>query len=316
MFFVSLLVRRLAFALLTLFLVAVIVFLSMELIPGDAATRYLGRDATPEALVRLRAQLGLDEPLLARFGVWLGGLATLDFGTSLASGRPVIDVLGTRLMNSLQLSVFALLLYVPLVIVPALASAVFQGRTADNLISGVNLLIASIPPFLLATFILLAFAVFLPVAPVLSSVDATMTVFERLDAMLLPALTLGLTMAAYTLRILRDNLIDILRTDYVRMAELKGLSRMQVLLFHAVPNAIGPSLHLTALNIAFLVSGVVVVEKVFAFPGFGTALVDALLIEDQPVAVAAIIIAAAAFILANVVADIGSIVFNPRLRGH
>jgi peptide/nickel transport system permease protein len=170
------------------------------------------------------------------------------------------------------------------------------------------------PDFLLATILLLTFVLWIPVLPAISLVDASSNWFEYLKAMTLPALTLAIVMAVYAVRMLRDNLIEVLDSDYVRMAELKGLSRARVLLRHALPNALVPTLNVTALNLAYLIGGVVVVEKVFSYPGFGTLLVDSLQLRDLPVIEATVMIAALVYIVANLVADIAAILLNPRLR--
>ena len=305
---------RTALAALTLLLVSVLVFVAIEIIPGDAATRYLGRDATPEAVAVLRARMHLDAPAHVRYLLWIRGVVSGDLGTSLVSGRPVTDVLAPKIRNTTILAVVAFLVYLPLAVVPAAVAALHRDRLPDHVITSVNLLAVSIPPFLLATLLLVLFVVVLPWLPAISAVTRESTVGEYARALCLPAATMAISMAAYTVRMLRDNLIEVLESDYVRMAELKGMSRRRALLRHALPNALGPTLNITALNIAFLVSGVVVVEKVFAFPGFGRALVDALLIEDQPVVQATVLLASTVYIAANLAADLGTMLLNPRLR--
>jgi peptide/nickel transport system permease protein len=170
------------------------------------------------------------------------------------------------------------------------------------------------PDFLLGTILLILFVIMVPILPAMSLVDDTSGVGEYMRAMTLPAVTLAIVMAVYAVRMLRDNLIEVLDSDYVRMAELKGLSRQRVLLRHALPNALVPTLNVTALNLAYLVGGVVVVEKIFGYPGFGSLLVDALQLRDLPLIEATIMIAAAVYIAANLLADVGAILLNPRLK--
>jgi peptide/nickel transport system permease protein len=172
----------------------------------------------------------------------------------------------------------------------------------------------SLPDFLLATILLLTFVVMIPLLPAISLVDQTSSAWEYFRAMTLPALTLAIVMAVYAVRMLRDNLIEVLDSDYIRMAELKGLSRRRVLLRHALPNALVPTLNVTALNLAYLVGGVVVVEKVFSYPGFGSLLVDSLQLRDLPVIEATVMIAAFVYVAANLIADVAAILLNPRLR--
>jgi peptide/nickel transport system permease protein len=211
------------------------------------------------------------------------------------------------------LSVYAFLLYLPLAIVPALIQAVRRDRSADHLLSVVTLVLLSMPDFLLATILLLVFVIYVPVLPAISLVDHSSSAIEYLRAMTLPALTLAIVMAVYAVRMLRDNLIEVLDSDYVRMAELKGLSPRRVLLRHALPNALVPTLNVTALNLAYLVGGVVVVEKVFSYPGFGSLLVDSLQLRDLPVIEVTVMIAALVYVSANLLADIAAILLNPRL---
>jgi peptide/nickel transport system permease protein len=305
---------RILLSLLTLLLVSFIVFGMLEILPGDVATRVLGRDATAEALATLRARLQLDQPALIRYGNWFGGLVTGDFGQSLVSGRRVIDILGPRIFNTVLLSIYAFILYIPLTLIPALVQAVRRDRAIDHGLSALTLVLLSMPDFLLGTALLIIFVITLPVLPAISLVDQSSGAREYIEAMTLPAVTLAVVMAVYAVRMLRDNLIEVLDSDYVRMAELKGLPPHRVLLRHALPNALVPTLNVTALNLAYLVGGVVVVEKVFAYPGFGSLLVDALQLRDLPLIEATVLIAAAVYVGANLLADIGAILLNPRLR--
>ena len=209
---------------------------------------------------------------------------------------------------------YAFLIYLPLALIPALIQAVRRDRPADHALSAVTLVLLSMPDFLIATLLLVTFVVAVPLLPAISLVDQSSTALEYFRAMTLPAITLAVVMAVYAVRMLRDNLIEVLGSDYVRTAELKGLSRRKVLLRHALPNALVPTLNVTALNLAYLIGGVVVVEKVFSYPGFGSLLVDSLQLRDLPLIEATVLIAAAVYIAANLLADIGAILLNPRLR--
>ncbi|MEI8178377.1 ABC transporter permease [Aestuariivirga sp.] len=309
-----LIVRRIVLSAVTLLLVSAFVFSVLEVLPGDVATRILGRDATPEALQVLREQLGLNQSAMIRYIHWLGGLLTGNLGRSLVSSRSVSEILAPRIFNTLALSIYAFLLYLPLTVIPAVVQALKRDMAADHVLSVVTLVLLSMPDFLLATILLLAFVLWIPVLPAISLVDETSSYVEYLRAMTLPAATLAIVMAVYAVRMLRDNLIEVLDSDYVRMAELKGLSRGRVLLRHALPNALVPTLNVTALNLAYLIGGVVVVERVFSYPGFGTLLVDSLQLRDLPVIEATVMIAALVYVSANLVADIAAILLNPRLR--
>ena len=310
----KLVIRRSLMSVVTLLLVSLIIFSMLEVLPGDVASRILGRDATPETLEQLRTELWFDRPAPVRYLSWLGGLVTGDLGNSLASSRPVSEILAPRILNTVLLSAYAFLIYLPLTFIPALLQALHRDRATDHAFSVVTLVLLSVPDFLLATILLLTFVVMLPLLPAISLVDASSSAWEYLRAMTLPALTLAIVMAVYAVRMLRDNLIEVLDSDYIRMAELKGLSRRRVLLRHALPNALVPTLNVTALNLAYLVGGVVVVEKVFSYPGFGSLLVDSLQLRDLPVVEATVMIAAFVYVVANLIADVAAILLNPRLR--
>jgi peptide/nickel transport system permease protein len=309
-----LVIERILLSLLTLLLVSLVIFFMLEILPGDVASRVLGRDATPESLAVLRLRLHLGDPAPLRYGRWLGNLLTAHLGNSLVSDRPVADILAPRIFNTVLLSLYAFIIYIPLAVIPALAQAVRRDRLLDHCLSVATLVLLSMPDFLLGTMLLVGFVIMVPLLPAMSLVDETSSAGEYLRAMTLPAVTLAIVMAVYAVRMLRDNLIEVLDSDYVRMAELKGLSAGRVLLRHALPNALVPTLNVTALNLAYLVGGVVVVEKVFGYPGFGGLLVDALQLRDLPLIEATIMIAASVYIAANLIADIGAILLNPRLR--
>lgn len=314
MFVTRLIAQRLVMALFTLLLVSFLIYAVLEILPGDVATRILGRDATAESIAALRERLHLNDPALLRYLRWLGGVLHGDFGESLVSSRRVLEVLAPRVMNTAFLSAYAFLLYIPLATIPALIQAVRRDRPVDHAMSVITLVLLSMPDFLLGTLLLLLFVLAIPVLPAMSTVDQTSDLAEYLRATTLPALTLAIVMAVYAVRMLRDNLIEVLDADYIRMAELRGVPARRVVWRHALPNALVPSLNVTALNLAYLVGGVVVVEKVFGYPGFGSLLVDSLQLRDFPLIEATILIAAAVYIAANFLADVAAILLNPKLR--
>jgi peptide/nickel transport system permease protein len=262
----------------------------------------------------LRSQLHLDVPAPVRYLQWLGGVVRGDFGVALTSSRPISEIVAPDLFNTLMLALAAFLLYLPLAVIPALIQAVRRDRPIDHGLSGVTLVLLSTPDFLLGTILLFLFATKARLLPSMSTVVESSTLIEYLRAIALPAMTLAIVMAVYAVRMLRDNLIEVLDSEYVRMAELKGLSRRRVLLRHALPNALIPSLNVTALNVGYVIGGVVVVEKVFSYPGLGSRLVNALQLLDYPLFEATVLIAAGFYIVANLLADIGAILLNPRLR--
>ena len=306
--------QRLALAAVTLLIVSALVFLFTSVLPGDIAERVLGRESSAEQREIFREQLDLDEPVWKRYGMWVADFVRGDLGRSLVNNEPVTATIGTSAKNTLFLSVFAFLLYVPVTLVLATLAALFRGKLPDALISMVTLVGLSIPEFVLGTLLIYAFAVQLSVAPALSIVNPGDDLFTRLHATVLPAVTLMVAMAVYAIRMLRDNLIDVLDSEYVRMATLKGVPRWRVVARHALPNAVGPALNVTALNLTYLIGGIVVVESVFSYPGLGKMLVDSIFVRDVPVVEATALLAAAVYILANLVADVLSMLLNPRLR--
>lgn len=314
MFVARLIAQRFIMALFTLLLVSFLIFAVLEILPGDVATRILGRDATLETIAALRLRMHLEDPALLRYLRWLSGVLRGDFGQSLVSARTVREVLGPRVLNTVFLSVYAFILYIPLATLPALVQAVRRDRPLDHALSVTTLVLLSLPDFLLGTLLLLTFVLFIPVLPAMSTVDHTSGFVEYLRATTLPALTLAIVMAVYAVRMLRDNLIEVLDADYIRMAELRGVPARRVVWRHALPNALVPTLNVTALNLGYLVGGVVVVEKVFSYPGFGSLLVDSLQLRDFPLIEATILISASVYIAANFVADAGAILLNPKLR--
>ena len=311
---VRLTIGRLLSAVVTLLLVSIIIFAAVEVLPGDVASRVLGRNATEESLAALRDKMNLNASGVERYLDWLGGVLEGDFGASLTSNRPITTILGNRVTNTLILSGVAFLLYIPLALIPAMIQAIRRDRPIDHGLSVVTLVLLSTPDFLLATLLLIVFVVFIPILPAISMVGDTTTLAGWAEALVLPSVTLAIVMAVYAVRMLRDNLIEVLDSEYIRMAELKGMPARRVLLRHALPNALVPTLNITALNLGYLIGGVVIVERVFSFPGFGSLLIDSIQILDIPVIEATILLAASVYIAANLLADIGAILLNPRLR--
>ena len=310
----TLIVQRVIYSIGTLLLVSMIVFAAVEVLPGDIPSRILGREAPASAREQLRLELGLDRPAVERYALWAGGALRGDFGTSLSTRKPVSEAVFPRLANTLALAGLAMLFYIPLSIIPALVQAFYPNRLPDRVISTLTILVLSTPEFLLATLLLFALAVVYPVFPPLAQVSAAANAGQFIHMITLPAIALAILLAAYGTRLLRESLIDLLDSDFVRMAELKGLSRGRVILRHALPNALIPWLNATAINFAFMIGGVVVVERVFVFPGFGSLLVDALQLRDIPLIEASVLFAALIFILVNLIADVCAILLNPRLR--
>ena len=309
-----LLAERAGLGLLTLLAVSALLFFGTNLLPGDVATALLGQDATPEALHNIRAALGLEQPAWLRYLHWLGGAIHGDFGTSLTSARPVGAQVLPRLGNTLLLASLAALVSVPLAVGLGLLSAMREGGVLDRLVSLLSLLTISVPEFFVGYVLTLLFAVQLGWLPSLAVMHGGMPLAERLAAIALPVATLVIVVLAHMLRMTRSALLAVMSAPYIEMAFLKGLPRGTVVLRHALPNAAAPIIAVVALNLGYLVVGVVVVEAVFVYPGAGQLMVDAVSKRDLPVVQACGLVFAATYVGLNTVADMLAIIVNPRLR--
>lgn len=310
---VKTIIIRAGTATITLLVVSMVIFTTVELLPGDMATRVLGRFATQEDIERFNERLRLNRPPAERYAEWLGSMIKGDFGTSLVTDRRVSELVLPRLRNTAILAGFALVLYVPVTILGASLAAIYQDKLVDGAISVLTLVGLSTPVYVSGILFLILFAVTIPIFPVIAEIEFKSFV-ETLHILTLPAITLAIVTSVYAIRMLRDNLIEVFGSDYVRMATLKGLPRHQVVLRHALPNALAPALNVTAINMAYLIGGVVLVENIFSFEGLGTLLVDAIYYRDAPVVELVTLIVSAVYILGNLIADVAAIIVNPRLR--
>ena len=310
----GLIAKRLGFGLLTLFIVSLIIFLAVEALPGDVAQQVLGQGATEENVAALRRQLGLDLPLHIRYWNWLTGALTGDFGVSLANNRSVADQLAPRFANTLYLAAFAALIAVPSAIFLGVMAALYRNSLFDRVSNSAALVSISSPEFFLGYILILLLAVKAPIFPPIAGVSPATPLDDRLYATFLPALTMALVVMAYMMRMTRAAIINLLASPYIEMARLKGVPNRRVIVKHALPNALAPIINVVALNLAYLITGVVLVEVVFVYPGVGQLLVDSVSKRDFPVVQACCLIFAATFILFNLIADVGAIVTNPRLR--
>lgn len=311
----SLILRRLALSGLSLFAVATIVFWVIALLPGDAAERILGRDATPAALAALRAQLHLADPLMERYLRWLRGMLAGDFGTSMAANRPAFPYIAGHLGNTLLLAGLALAVHIPLSIGLGLAGAAARrDGPFDTGLSVAVLIGMSVPEFVVGIGLVAWLATGLALLPPLALIDQAQSVWDFLRLTALPVITLNFAMTAYVVRQTRASMIDVLRSDHVRAATLRGLSPARVLFFHALPGALPPAINAVALNAAWLVGGIVVVETVFNYPGLGRLLVESIGFHDVPMIQGAAIALSATYIAVNLVADIATLLLNPKLR--
>ncbi|WP_386679165.1 ABC transporter permease [Loktanella sp. R86503] len=311
---VFLLAQRLSLGLLLLLAASALIFMGTEILPGDVAQSILGQSATPQALANLRAELGLNEPALARYFDWLGGILHGDLGTALTNGQDIWTNMSGRLANTLFLAGCAAAIAVPLAIILGVIAVRYRGQWPDKLISGVTLTSVSIPEFMLGYIAMFFLTVQFRIFPSVSTIYDSMSFGEKLHAIAIPVLVLVLVVLGHMMRMTRAAILNVMQSAYIETAELKGLRPITVIARHAFPNAIAPVVNVVMINMAYLIVGVVVVEVVFVFPGMGQYLVDHVTKRDVPVVQACGLVFAAVYIGLNMVADIVSILSNPRLR--
>jgi len=306
--------QRLALGLLTLLAASVLIFAGTEVLPGDLASAILQNSATPENLAEIRKELGLERPAAVRYVEWLGGVVRGDFGHSLTNKRDVIDELAPRLKNTVFLAAYAALIAVPLAVILGLLAAIWQGGVYDRSINVFTLMTISVPEYFLGYLLIKYIAVELGWFPSLANVSPQTPLGDRIFLTFLPMLNLVLVVVAHMMRLTRASVLAIMASPYIEMAILKGLPKWRIVVQHAFPNALAPVINVIALNLAYLIVGVVIVENVFTYPGLGTLMVDRVSKHDVPMVQACGLIFAATFILLNMIADIGAIMSNPRLR--
>jgi peptide/nickel transport system permease protein len=312
----GLLVRRTLLGLLTLFLVSVVVFAATQALPSDPARAILGRFATPESLAAVREQLHLDQPAVLQYLAWLGDLLRGDLGSSLAgTGAPVTAVIGNRVENSAVLVGLAAAVSIPLSILLGVLAATRRDRRFDHVSSVALLGLAALPEFVVAILlVVLLGTTVVHLFPPVSLIPVGELPLLHPKYLVLPALTLVIGVTPYTARVMRASMVEVLESDYIEMARLKGLPERRVVWRHALPNALAPTLQVIALNLAYLAGGIVPVEFVFTYPGVGTAFVDAVSNRDLPVVQALALLFAAVGIALYVLADVLSILVSPRVR--
>ncbi|MFL5259099.1 MAG: ABC transporter permease [Hyphomicrobiales bacterium] len=310
--------QRLGLGLLTLFIVSIVIFSALEMLPGGFAQAILGQAATPETVAAFNHELGLDRPAIVRYLEWIFGVLHGNFGYSYAGlggviKRDVAGLIAPRLYNTFFLALFAAVIAVPLALFLGITAALHRNSWFDRVVNSVTLTTIALPEFFVAYVLMFLFAIKLRWFYSLSTVSESTTFLQQLSRAALPALTLTLVIVAHMMRMTRASLISLLASPYIEMAQLKGVARAKVILRHALPNAWAPIVTVIALNLAYLVVGVVVVEVVFVYPGIGQLMVDSVSSRDMPVVQACALIFAATYILLNLSADIISIITNPRL---
>jgi peptide/nickel transport system permease protein len=316
---VTLVGRRFVLAIVTLFIISLIVFLGVEALPGDAATAYLGQSATPESLDALREEFGLYAPMHERYLKWLGGILQGDLGTSMVRRNPVSEVIGNQLRNTIVLALAAAIVGIPLAIFLGVIAGLARDKWPDIFVSTSSIIGMTLPGFVTATILIYIFAIRLEWFPAITLVPTDASIGELLPNIVLPIITLTFIMVAHILRMVRTNMIDVMTSDYVQMARLKGVPERQIVFKHALPNAMLPTINVVALTLAWLLGGVAVIETVFNYPGIGKLMINSITDRDFPTIQAIAIVLAIVYIAVNLIADLLTLVLNPRLRtarGH
>ena len=309
----KMILKRLGLGFLTMIVISILIFVGVEALPGDLAEAILGQEATAETVAAFREELKLDLPPHVRYFSWLGSVAEGDLGNSLSNGRPISELIGWRFANTMFLAGSAAVISVPIAIILGLMAALYRDTWFDKTISTTTLTAISFPEFFIAYILIVLFSVKLTLFPSISNINDELTFWQKLYAVILPSLTLTFIVTAHMMRQTRAAVINVLASSYIEMARLKGLKRLRIIVLHAFPNALSPVINVVALNLAYLVVGVVIVEVVFVYPGLGQLLVDSVSKRDIPVVQASGLIFAIVYISLNLLADILSILSNPRL---
>lgn len=306
---------RIAAGVATLAAVSILVFFGTNLLPGNAAEIALGINAgDPAALQTALQAAGLDQPVVVRYWTWLTGLLHGDLGVSMVTHQPVADLLGSRLGNTLVLTGCFLMLLIPLTLALGIWSAMRKDTMIDRVVGTGTMWFLSTPEFVVGTFLALIFASWLRILPSISLLNPRMTALEQLNLLVLPVLTMLIVGAGQVTRLVRASTIDVLQSDFVQMAVLRGVPSRTLVLRHVLPNSLGPSVQVLGLAMGSLIGGVVVIETVFNYPGVGTMLVQAVSSRDITTVASLTILLSAAYILSNLTADLVAMVLNPQLR--
>lgn len=308
------LLRRCFLGAVTVAIVSAIIFLCVELLPGDACTAFLERDAKGQMLENCRKDFGLDRPALTRYFEWAGNALQGDLGMSASGRKSIAELVGHRMKNSLLLAAVSLSVGVPMAIFLGVITGLWRDRPIDLFFSTVAILAMTIPEFVSATVLILIFSVWLGWLPGIIVTSASAPASEFFPEILLPVFVLAMVMMAHILRMVRSSVIEVMAGDYIQMATLKGVPYWRIVFSHALPNALLPAINVVALTIAWLLGGVVVIEVVFNYPGLGRMMIDAISDRDLPVVQAIALIVASVYVGVNLTADILTMVANPRLR--
>ncbi|MDP6066655.1 MAG: ABC transporter permease [Alphaproteobacteria bacterium] len=307
-------VQRILIGIVTLWVVSVLVFAGTAVLPGDVAQIVLGQAATPESLAAYRAERGLDQPLFIQYFLWLGGMMTGDLGISKAGGATISSLIGGRLSNTMLLAAIVAVISVPLSVVLGLLAAMYPGTWIDRVLTFGTLSLISVPEFFIATFMVLILAVNLHWLPAIAHMSPDDSFLKMMRGLAMPLITLIIVVSAQMIRMTRAGILNVMNSPYIEMAILKGVPRKRIILRHAFFNAIGPIVNVIALNLAYLVSGVVIVETIFAYPGLAKLMIDGVQTRDLPLVQACGMIFCGTYVVLIILADVAAILSNPRLR--
>lgn len=310
----GMILERIGLSFFTMAFIAIVVFVGLELMPGDACTVHLGRGASETALENCRGRLELDRPAVTRFLDWSGKLVQGDLGVSVQRGRPITEIISYRLRNTIILAAMAAAIGIPLAIFLGVVSGLRRDGPLDMTVSTVAIFAMTIPEFISGSLLILVFSVILGWSTGIVLVGYKASVLDLVTASLLPAITLSLIMTAHILRMVRASVIEVLGSEFVLMARLKGVPARQIVWRHVVPNALLPAISVIGLTAAWLLGGVVIVESVFNYPGLGRLAVDAVSDQDLPLVQAIALLFGLIYIVVNLTTDLLAMVLNPRLR--
>ena len=310
----KLILRRVGIGLILLWVVSVLIFALTQVLPGDAAQIRLGQQATKESLAALREKLGLDQPAYIQYFSWIGNLLTGNLGISNAGGATIESLIGNRIGNTLFMTAIVTFISIPLSVSLGLLAAMYPGRLLDRIITSGTLGLIAVPDFFIAIFLILFMAVQLGLVPAVSYLSGTESFWKSIQVLALPIGTLVIVVSAQMIRMTRAGILNVMSSAYIEMAILKGIPRRRIILRHALLNAVGPIVNVIALNLAYLVSGVVVVETIFAYPGLAKLMVDGVQTRDIPLVQACGLIFCSTYVILILIADVASILSNPRLR--
>ena len=308
-----LIVRRLALGILTLLTISLLITVGVEALSGDVCTAMMGQMASEDKVAACHRALNLDRPVHLRYIEWLINFAQGDMGKALTNHRDVVDVIGNRVGNTFFLAIAAALIAIPISLALGVLAALYRNSFLDRSISMITLSGISVPDFFIAYILMAIFAVSFGFFPAISNIDDSMSLAERITASALPVLTLTLAVSAHMMRMTRASIVSLMASPYIEMAKLKGIKPSRIIVFHALPNAWSPIIQVIMLNLAWLVVGVVIVEVVFVYPGLGALMIDAVFLRDLPTVRATAMIFATVYVILNLLADILSMMSNPRL---